>query len=84
MAADNSAGGAGFDWGQFLSGLEQTAVTISKVVNQPSGTQYIPATGTYQPIPGTVSAATASLTNNMGIFMLLGFGVVAVLLLRKG
>lgn len=83
MAADNSAGGAGFDWGQILSGLENTALSITKTVTAPTGTQYIPQTGTYQPIPGTINAGVASLTNNAGLFLLVGFGLVAILLLRK-
>lgn len=83
MASDNSAGGAGFDWGQLFSGIENTAVQITRTISAPTGTQYVPQTGTYQSIPGTVSAATASLTSNAGILLLVGFGLVAILLLKK-
>ena len=83
MAADNSAGGAGFDWGGFLSGLENTAVTIAKTVSAPTGTQYNPQLGSYTPIPGTTQAATASLTSNASLFLFLGLGLVALLILRK-
>ena len=87
MAADNSAGGAGFDWGGFLSGLESTAVNIAKTVSAPTGVQYNPATGIYQPIPGTPQATTATIQStlggNTGLLLLLGFGLVALLLVRR-
>ena len=83
FTADNSAGGAGFDWGQFLSGIENTAVTIAKTVTAPSGVQYNPQSGSYTPIPGTAQAGVASLTNNAPLYLLLGFGLIAILLLRK-
>lgn len=81
-ASDNSTGSA-FDWGQALSAIESTAVTIAKIATTPTGVQYVPGTGTYQPIPGTASAATAQLTSSAPLLLLLGFGLVAILLLRK-
>lgn len=87
MAADNSAGGAAFDWGGILSGIESAAVNITKIVTAPTGVQYNPQLGTYQPIPGTPQATTATIQStlggNTGLLLLLGFGLVALLLVRK-
>jgi hypothetical protein len=84
MAADNSTGG-GFDWGQFFSGVENTVLSVVKTTTQPTappGYTYTPQ-GTLTPLPGSIPATTSALAGNAGLFLLLGFGLIAVLLLKK-
>lgn len=83
MAADNSAGGGAFDWSGLFSSLASDVASVYKTVNAPTGTVYQPAVGNYVPVPGTAASVTNTLSNNTGLLLLLGFGLVALLLVVR-
>ncbi len=87
-AADSGGGGG---WLSGLSGLFSsvgTAITQTyQAVNRPTtpvpvtagGTYYNPQTGSFQ----TISGIGTQLGGSSGILLLLGFGLIAILLLRR-
>lgn len=79
MAADNSTGGA-FDWSGLFSSISQDIASVYKTVNAPQGTVYQPALGNYVPVPTTTPGV---MSNNTGLILLFGFGLVALLLVVR-